>query len=316
MAKDFFTQLRGFAWRGISVPIINTRLVLRQDLAPHRFVGRPGADIEATGRAPIEIMAEIPFFNDIAPGPRESWKRGRLYPTTFRQFLAAMADTSTGILSHPELGDIKCKPRSFEPTWDGKTRGGVPCSASWLETTEDPSAFAQLVAAVSPVAGAIEAAQDLDASLGKITPPFETVTIPPAPSFNDMMRSVQGVFDQVTLMQQRYAGVLNNIVYRVDNIINAMNAASKASSNSSLLVTYWPLRDACSRMKSSATDLKKALLAGPRPIGIYMPGSIATMAKIAGDIPASIVDIMKLNPSLLAAPVVPANSAVRYYLDS
>lgn len=313
MSRDPFGQLKEFSWRGIGVPVTATRLVLRQDLAQHRYVGRPGADIEATGRAPFEISAEIPLINNIEPGPRESWKKGALYPGVWKKMLAAMADTSTGDLQHPELGVITCKAHTFDSPLDAKTRGGVMCNATWLETTEDPNALSALIAAVSPLAGAIQAAQDIDRHLTTLTPPFPKSKVP-EPSFDDMMRSVQGVFDQVTLMQKRVGGVIGNIKYRVGNIERSMNAAMHLAPNSAAQVKNWPMRDACGRMKSALRDLEKQLLTGKRPIGIYIPGRSATMGKISADIPADIVSLMSLNPTLLAHPIVPANSLVRHYL--
>lgn len=310
---DFFVKSLEFQWRGIGVPIVATRLMLRQDLAQHRYVGRPGAEIEATGRAPFEISAEIPLINNIEPGPRESWKKGALYPGVWRKMLGAMADTSTGDLQHPELGIIKCKPHSFDTTLDAQKRGGVMCSASWLETTEDPNALSKLIAAVSPLAGAIQAAKDIDRNLPFLVPPFPTPKVK-QPSFDDMMRSVQGVFDQATLMQKRVGGVIGNIKYRVDNVVRSMNAAMHISPNSPSQVKNWPMRDACARMKSALRDLETQLLVGKRSIGIYMPGRAATMGKLSADIPAPISELMALNPTLLASPIVKANSMVRYYL--
>lgn len=317
MARDFFQQLRGFSWRGISVPVISTRLTIRQDLAQHKYVGRPGASLEATGRGPLEISAEIPFFNDIEPGPNESWTKGTLYPDAWRKFFAAMVtDTSTGDLVHPELGTLTCKPAHLDTPWVSTVRGGVSTTAQWLETTEDPNALATLIAAISPIAGALQAAQDIDRHLTATVPPFEPPTIPPKPSFTDMMRSIQGVFDQATLMQKRFAGVIDSIKYRVDNILRAMNTAIKSSRDSARIATYWPLRDACDRMTSALVDLKKSLLNGARPIGVYIPGRNATMGKLSADIPTDIVSLMQLNPDLLKKPVVLANSKVRYYLPS
>lgn len=315
MARDVFSQLRGFAWRDIGAPVTAVRLMLRQDLAQHKYVGRPGAEIEATGRAPFEIHADIPFLNHIEPGPNETWKKGNLYPVVWKKYLAAMADTSTGELQHPELGVITCKPHTFDAPLDALKRGGVMGVATWIETTEDPNALSQLIAAVSPLAGAIQAAKDIDRHLKTLSPPFPKSKVP-EPSFDDMMRSVQGVFDQVTLMQKRVGGTIGNILYRVDNIVRSMNAAMHLSPNSATQVKNWPMRDACERMKSALRDLEKQLLTGPRPIGIYIPSRSATMGKLAADIPSDIGSLMNLNPALLARPIVPANSKIRYYLKA
>lgn len=313
MATDLFEKLRGFSWRGIGAPITSMRLVLRQDLAQHKFVGRPGADVEATGRAPFEITATIPFFNNIEPGPNESWTAGTLYPNVWKQYLAAMADTSTGDLTHPELGTIRCKPREFDTDWQHSTRGGVPCNVSWLETTDDPNALASLIAAVSPLAGAIQAASDIDTHLGAIQPPLPDKP-EFKPSFADAMRAVQGVFDQAGLLARRQFGMIDEILYRVNAIEFSMSLAARQPGNGVASVLNWPMRDALQRMKSSANDLKKTLITGKKAIGIFIPSRAGTMGKLATDIHASMTDLLLLNPSLVANPIVPAGSKVRFYI--
>lgn len=312
-APDLFERLREFRWRGIGVPVESMRLVLRQDLAQHKYVGRPGADIEGTGRAPLELSATIPFNNFLTPGPSESWTPGTLYPDVWKKFTAAMADTSTGNLQHPELGTITCKPHTFEVDWKNSTRGGVPCNASWLETTENPNSLALLLAAINPMAGAVQAAKDIDRNLPFLTPPLPS-TPTYQPTFADAMRTVQGVFDQVSLLQKRAAGVLDNILYRVNAIQQAMARAGLRIENQRSSVISWPLRDALQRMAASANDLKKSLLNGKKRIGLYLPARDGTLAKLASDIPAPIGDLIILNTPLLKNPIVPAHSVVRYYL--
>jgi hypothetical protein len=229
--------------------------------------------------------------------------------------LAAMADTSTGTLQHPVLGNITCKPHTFETDWKGATREGVPCSASWLETTEDPNSLALLIASVSPMAAGLQASADIDKHLPNLTPPLPALP-QYQPNFQDAMRSIQGVFDQVSLLQQRGAGVINNILYRVNAIQNAMATAARLPGGAQNSALAWPMRDALQRMTAAANDLKKTLLVGKKSIGIYMPARNATMGKLAADIPAPITDLLVLNPSLVASPIVKANSKIRYYLPA
>jgi hypothetical protein len=50
------------------------------------------ADVEPTGRSPLEITAKVPFLNNIASAPSELWPSGNLYPNQFRLFFAACVD--------------------------------------------------------------------------------------------------------------------------------------------------------------------------------------------------------------------------------
>ena len=94
-----FEQLNACSWRDIPFPISSMKVTVSQDLVQHKYWGVDGASVEATGRAPLEIEAVIPFVNGIVPGKGEKW--GVLYPTQFRSFLKAFVDKKTGTLVHP-----------------------------------------------------------------------------------------------------------------------------------------------------------------------------------------------------------------------
>lgn len=309
----FNTTLAEYRWRGIGFPTTSFKVVMRQDLAPHAFVSRDGADVEATGRAPLEFSARIPFTNNIAPGQGETWTRGTLFPGQWKKMLLAMADRSTGVMQHPAMGAIKCKPSHFEADWDGNTQDGIFADASWLETTDDGNSLTALVASISPIAQATQAARDLDKGLKQITPPLPST---PAyqPTFEDAMRSVQSVFDQVTLMKRRDAGILDNIKYRLTLIRDAMRQSDRTSGGPVHNVLTWPVREAMSRLSGSLDGVRDNLLKKARPIGLYYPADDTSLPMLTIELKAQIGDLMALNPKLLAIAYVPANSAVRYYV--
>lgn len=310
---DPLEQLFEHTWKDVPFPATSFRMVLRHDLAIHKFVKRDGASVEGTGRAPLEFTASIPFFNDIDPGPRESWVRGSLYPDGWRRFIAVCSEMATGYLQQPEIGRIKCKLEHCETDWSFSARGGVTVNATWLETVEDDSDFAELIASVSPVASAIEAGADIDRHLSELTPPLPKLPVY-EPTFESFMRSIQGVFDQQTLLTKRITGTIDNAVYRVNAVLGAMDASNKAPGAAVQHVRNWPLRDACSRMKSACNDVKSTLMSGNRKIGIYVPAQSATLAMVAVDAKSNIGDLMRLNPSLITRPIVPAYTKVRYFL--
>lgn len=99
VANDVFSKDLGFSWRAISVPLANIRIRLRQDLAEHKFSEKDGAEMEPTGRAPIEFTARIPFLNGAIPGSNEAWDPGTLYPGVLQKFLVAMFTKTKDVLS-------------------------------------------------------------------------------------------------------------------------------------------------------------------------------------------------------------------------
>src|SRR5450631_3336877 len=206
---DLFAALIQMSWKGIAFPYIETDLELRQDLAIHKFVDRDGAHIEGTGRAPIQFTARIPFINGLQTGKNENWPR-TLYPTVWKQFFAACADKSTGLLIHPELGEFTCKPESIHTRWAADARGGVYVNATWLETDDGINELDRNLAAVSPTSNVQQAAAALDQQILTLNPNIVPKPYTPPITFQDMVRSVRAVFDQGTLLQKQYAGRLDN----------------------------------------------------------------------------------------------------------
>lgn len=295
---------------------------LSHDQADHRFWGFDGAYIEATGRAPLVFTASIPFRNGIVPGKKEKW--GVLYPTTYREFLRATADRGTGTLVHPEFGLITCKVRNVETIWDANRRDGCDVEATWVETIERDE---NQLTTDSTVTSAELAARDLDThlqDLSHLDPPLPSQPTY-QPDFEESMRRIAAVGDQISLLQQRQAGKIDSIIYRVNEVGNSLDRAATTSRNtvksiidgdstqSGRSALSWPMRDAINRMKAGLIEAKKKLLEDGRPIVFYRVPSAATLASVSISAGANLSEMISLNPSLVRSPIVPIGTIVRYY---
>lgn len=297
---ELFEQLLPFKWRDVELPITKMRVSLAHDLVEHKYWRVDGARVEATGLAPLRFSASIPFINGIVPGKGEGWKS--LYPTQLRAFLAAFAKRETGVLQHPEFGEIACKAERLDIDWSGDRRGGCEVEASWVETQEVEGLF---LIKKDPIAELGVYAQDLDAStadlrkLAPTLPEYET-------TFADFARGLAAIFDQVGLLSYRGAGQISAFIYRVDAFQDSVNRARSALT--------WPATQAIERIKAAAFGLRENLLAVGRDIVFYtVPGdtTLAGIAAVLSD--TSLVDLVKLNPALMASPLVRRGTVVRYY---
>ncbi len=304
MANDLFEQLLAFKWRDVAFPVTQMSVQLNHDLVEHKYWGVDGARIEATGLAPMKFTASIPFINGLSPGRSEEWKDVSLYPTQLRKFLAACALKTTGILSHPELGEIPCKCVGVEFDWSGERQGGAECRVSWVETIladDTPNPFG-----ASPVQGIALSTQTLDASDANLR-----TLIPTFPKYNtslaDLARGIQAIGDTVTLLANTTAGKINSIVYRVENIGDSIDRAKTA-------LTWSQTRD-IERVKESAYGLQdKMLQTTARLVRSYNVPGDTTIAGLLVQLPdATLSDIIRLNPSLMQKAVVEKNTVVRYY---
>jgi DNA circularisation protein N-terminus len=305
--NDLFDQLLEFTWRGIGFPVVETEIELRQDLVIHKMVDRDSAHVEATGRAPMQFTARIPFLNRIAPGKAEKWVQP-LYPTVWKQFFAACADKSTGPLRHPEIGDITCKCEIARTRWAGDVRSGVFVSVTWIETDDSIQNNDLAFSSPSPISNLQNAALDLDGGLFQVNPAITPQPYVPPTSFQDLVRSIRSVFDQVTLSQKQFAGRIDNVIYQAQSLEDAFNRAVNASA------LNWPLLLAAEQAKSACYDLKATQLTKGKRIAQYTTQKDASLGQVAAIIGAPITDIMALNPAYVQFPILQSGSVIRYYL--
>jgi hypothetical protein len=299
-----FAQLIAFKWRGEHYPVTRVGVSLAHDLVEHKYWGVDGGRVEATGVAPIRVSATIPISNHIVPGGNEGWESGKLYPTALRKFIVDFSKRLTGLVQHPEFGEIACKPERFDFELTGERQGATEIHASWVETLDD-DVLTNLVA--SPVQQIQGVAADLDAdvndlrSLAPTLPEFKE-------SLEDLARKLAGMADALTILSYRAAGAINNVIYQVRRIETAVMRAKDA--------TTWPVIQNIQRLKSAAYELRTKALS-PGGIGLYVVPKDLTMAGVVVALPkgTNVGDLIKLNPNLARGPVVPKGTYVRYPLQ-
>lgn len=302
---DFFeSQLLECQWRSIGIPVSSFHVKISQSIAKHQRPDQDGARIESTGREPLVFSATIPFRNNISKGKNESW--GVLYPDTHRKFLAAMADRSAGTLQHPSLGLILCKAVSCDSSLESGKRDGEDVTAEWIETRDEDDILNAVLSQSSPIGTAVLNAIDLDTRLsqtnfGGFDPDANDI------SFEEALRRVAGVFDKASLLSRKSFGIIDRIVYRIDTIKNAVVALRDPQN--------WPLKEALSKLKDSVLALKRAALAGQKDVRIYIVPAPSTLGNIAAKLKNRVGDIIRLNPSLVNTPQVPAKTVVRYFVS-
>lgn len=307
--KNLLGSLLGLIWKGVPLPYTEMRLSFRQDLAEHKFSNLDGADVEPTGRAPIQFRARIPLLNNIGRAEIETWSPGNLYPAGYLDFFKVAADRTKGTLQHPEHGGVTCVLSEFDVDWKASTRDGVYVDAIWVETLDDAGLLAPGIAGAGQISVLTQAGIDLDALLPKL-PPGAFPSLPKFnPSFADFARSLQAIGDQVSLLSAQAAGKVDEIAFRVTNVLDSLSNAANPQDS----VAAWPTRDACDRYLSALHGIRDSLLATGQAIRIYRPKRPASMAAIAHDIPAPVADLMTLNPQLVSNYLVPALARVRYY---
>jgi hypothetical protein len=302
--SDELTRLLGCSWKGISFPLVSLSTHITHDLAIHKYPAKDGARVEHTGRAPITLTGKIPFRNNIFPGVGETWEPGKLYPEHCQRFLRVALQGSTGDFVHPFLGTLRMKLQSCEADLTAERRDGEDYSVSWIETNEDGDTISSLVNGEARFSSALKTAQDLDTDLAALNPPI----LPPAErtiSFEQLLRSIQGVTDTQALIVKRGLGVLDRISYRCNKVLDSARAANDVNRAAIISLTE--------RMRSDAITLKKEIAKLTATVKLYRVPKDITLPLLASELQTTALDLARLNPPLAARFVVKRDTIVRYH---
>lgn len=298
-----FQQLLPFKWRDQHLPLTKIQVSLAHDLVEHKYWGVDGARVEATGVAPVRISAVIPLSNHIYPGAQEKWSAGDLYPTALRAFIISFAKRTTGLLQHPEFGQIACKPDRMEFELSGESQGATAISASWVETLDD-DVVSNVVS--SPVVDIEITAASLEANMASLRK-----LVPTLPSFDQdlgtFIRKLSAFPDAITILSYRQAGVINNILYQCGRLEAALLRAKNALT--------WAAIQNVQRIKSAAYTARAKFLR-PGGVGLYVVPASTTLAATVSALPAGTKfgEVIRLNPDLVRTPLVSKGTPVRYRL--
>lgn len=292
---DVLSQLLEASWRGIAVPTLLVETDGGHNVVRHKRVDRNGVRVENTGLDGYVYAFRVPFVNTLARGPNESWVS--LYPDTYRAFMSALEDRSTGVFQHPDYGQRKCKVATFKSVLDPDFRGGPTVNVQLMETVDDGDAVALADTAVIPIAAA--AAADLDAFYYTLTPPPNTGT-PRGMTLGQFVRALSSIGDEWNLFKAQVSASFDKVVNAVERIGAAYGAEPGVS-------------DSTNRLVSSLHALRLTALLRDRPTGHHLVVRPVGLAALAQQLSTTVSVLLQLNPRLAGRAVVPAMTSVRYY---
>lgn len=313
-----YNKLFPCSFRGLQFPVTYMNVSLSQDMAEHKYYGVSSANVEMTGRNPLTFEAEIPFIQGLVPAKNERWSN--LYPSGFKNFLAAMHSKETGILDTPEIAGITVKPVSLEYKHDANVRNGVIVVARWIETVDDA---VPARADFNPLDRIRAAAKSLDSeydTTGRLIngAPETSVTIigqkKKLPvfkkAFSQFVNELSGVVDTASSKIHILANKPAQMIYRLKKVQDSIERAANPLT--------WPGRESCEQAEAALRELKAApakidAAFRSKPIGRYTTYYKITLSQIAIATANSVDQLIRLNPRLASRPAVPAGTVVRYY---
>lgn len=302
-AIPLFEQLLNFSWRGIALPVSSIEVELSQDMVEHRSWRKAGAAIEATGLAPLQIEAEIPFLNSVVAGKGEKWD-GALYPTVFRKFVASFKSDVAGKLIHPEFGSLTCKPKTLHIVHSSERRDGVVVKATWIETNEQENVPNDKS---PPVISDISAAKSLDASATDLRSKAPQLPVYEE-SFESALGKAAGYINQQAVTIKRIGGQADRLLYRVEGVANAVDNLREAA--------LWPVKHATTTIKDRLHNIKTSVApSSVRKLRSLTTTQEMTMSTLLSICPGnSADDLLRLNPGAFAKTPIPRNTRIFYYV--
>lgn len=291
---DVFAKYGKAAWRGQEFPCGPMRFSFDHAHTPHLYPDRDGGFIEATGRNPA-IHGFTAIFRNGILGER------LLYPVKWRDFIRAMADRSLGLLRHPELGELKVKPRSCVTAWDVGRRDGVDVEVEFIETSDDADELADLLGQNSPIGACADAARSADQSLNALVSPPE---LPEKlkPSLLESINKLSGFVAQVRLGLGNIQSQISAYTAAIDELTGELQAADDPK-NYDLLAQL-------DRLYVSILALDETVRAKARPVVPVIVRTTTNLAAAAAAFGMSVDDFLRLNPLLATRPQVRAGQLV------
>lgn len=294
------------AWRGIGFPIASLKVSLQQDLVQHKYWGVDGADVEATGRAPLEIEAVIPFFQNVVGGKADQFGRG-LFPSQFILFQQSFADRTAGPLDTPQIFNLWCRPVSMEYAYDPMRRDGVEVTARWVETINIDAPDGVEIQSANSGGEALLSLDAAKSDLSRVSHPEFTE------SFEGLLNKLGGVFDTTASKVKIILNTGNRIRYRLDRLQSSVERAKNALT--------WPVEESIEKAKEvfgpqtvNGTGPAAPAANPRRPTLRFTTTFRTTLSQLQTRFPNnSVDDLLYLNPRLASRPAVPGGTVIRYY---
>lgn len=292
-------------------PLSSCKTSFDHDMAEHRYFGVDGAEIEATGRAPMVFQCTIPFIEGLAPGPSEKWTN--LYPYGYRNFLSAVADRARGVFNHPELGEIKCRIKSFDSSLEPGARGGQIVNVTFVETRV-PEDAAGNQDDTFDIDGA---AANLTASNADLKALFRKTDLDGF-DWEKALRDIQSIGDRVTVAAYRAKGKVSSVIAKVNAVQDAFDRATTAATDvdfaqrTARILNHTALREA-EKIGAAASAARKVLNQQRRVISIHVTTTRSSVASLAVELGSPVGDLLSLNAGALRTYEVEIGTRIRYY---
>jgi hypothetical protein len=280
------------SFAGLAFPYTKIGIVGGLDYHLHKYLHRPGGEIESLGRKPYEFTFHSEFHTTM-----RAWTNA--YPALLSKLISTFESEATAPLVVPNIGTVQAKAIKWPRNLSARIRSGESVELVFLEDSQNQlvvSSIASFSMAAVPIQAAVLAgvvgAQGLDPSL-----------------LDDILNAVANltaVLDEAELM-----GAI--LAQRADVLMNACAALeSLALFNDPM---NWPVLDALRDVWASANAVSLDALAQSLPLDAFFVPRTMTVSEVSiavyGDTTHAL-ELLQLN-ALNDALAIPPGTIVKHY---
>lgn len=289
---DVLSNLLTTSFRDVEFDAERIELEVGHATVVHTYPERDGGIVESLGRDPAIHTLKIPFLHSLDPD---------LYPNRFRKFLAAFLDGSTGVLVHPEIGEVDVKPNGkLKTAWEADKRAGCVIECTFIESTEDGEAFDRAIKRKAPYALVEQRASFAKTALLAVPNGPDSDLFDALDGAVLAMKKVMGEIDQARLSMSNIFAAFARVVSTANDIMTVCERTMDYRSYDGLIALSDLIGAAADQVKEA---FGKTIIA--KTIRRDMP--VEGAAKFIG---SSLDDFLRLNPGLAEASVVTAGTIV------
>ncbi len=263
-----------------------------------------------TGRRSKSLPVTIRLQNGLEG--REDW-----YPQIWKGWYAALEDGLPGDMEHPIFGKLRARVLTYKVVALPGIRSGIDVIINFTETRERPD---QLVNAPPPSIDLDRAAQDADTAIEAVK------VLYPSGAVADAL-AVQATNVQVLYPEAGSEGTITDIAAGT-TLDNPLTIAQQVNRATEILRGYldaltladdpeiWGAVDAVQDCIQSVRVSGEKALNNARATKVFITQSDTSLDAAAILLKRDLDDLINLNPGLLSAPFVPAQSRIVYYASA
>lgn len=285
-------------WREIEFVPTTWDFSFDQAHATHLYPDRDAGYVESTGRNPAKYQFTALFRLGLS-GEED------IFPGRWQKFVAACADRSTGVLTHPLLGTVKVKCASCSTKFDPNRRDGVDVDVSFVETSDAEDELSDLLNGASPITVATSSARDLDAEVADVSPePKYPESL--SPSALETMRALSGTVDQFKRGVGNIGSAIDTVLGGLEEFAETLSRVGELGSDPNVAKA---LRSV-SRCSDALIDLSLTVTSKGKPITQATVQADSAADSVATFFGMKLDDFLRLNPRVASKPRVSRNTVV------